>query len=258
MRALKFVSLVFAGSLIVGCGGSQSKGGDSDKSSYEQLQELESNLTAAMDKVTGPIDQVDAMMTKLTELPTKYKLSPDDFKAFAGSVMSGAAAVPGSVDAKAAADLKAFGSDFSSFKAGLMNSPDNVKALIGEVTGALAKVPLLAGKVAAEAALVKNNPFKSAEDKAKAAKQATDVKALETKVLAQVKAMQSKVTELPARAAAAVAKFGSAMKEAGLGSVSAAVATPGSLKDDANKAASDVGKAATDSVENAADAAKGE
>jgi hypothetical protein len=258
MRALKFVSLVFAGSLIVGCGGGQSKGGDSDKSSYEQLQELESNLNAAMNKVVEPIDQVDAMITKFTEVPTKYKLSPADFKAFAGSMMAGAASVPGSVDAKAAADLKSFATDFSSFKAGLMKSPDNVKALLGEVTGALAKVPLLAGKVAAEAALVKNNPFKSAADKAKAAKQVADVKALETKVLAQVKEMQTKVAGLPARAVAAVAKFGSAMKEAGLGSVSAAVATPGSIKDDANNAVKDTGKAVTDSAEKAADAAQGE
>ena len=154
--------------------------------------------------------------------------------------------------------MKSFANDFSAFKAGLMNSPDNVKALLGEVTGALAKVPMLAGKVTVEAELVKNNPFKSAADKAKAAKQVADVKALQDKVLAQVKAMQTKVTGLPVRAAAAVAKFGVAMKNAGLGSVSAAVATPGSLKDDAKNAANNAGKAVTDSAEGAVDAAKGE
>ena len=81
MRALKLMSFVFAGALVVGCGGGQSKG-DSDKSSYEQLQELEGNLTAAMDKVVGPIDQVDTMIDKFTNLPTKYQLTPADFKAF--------------------------------------------------------------------------------------------------------------------------------------------------------------------------------
>lgn len=257
MRTLKLLALLIAGGFIIGCGGGQSKGGDSDKSSYEQLQELEANLTKAMNDVVAPIDQVDAMVTKLTEVPTKYKLSPEDFKAFAGSLMAGATSVPGSVDAKAAADLKSFAGDFSAFKTSLMNSGENATALVGEVTAAIAKVPVLAGKVAAEAALVKNNPFKSKEEKAAAAKQAADVKALETKVLAQVKAMQGKVGGLPARAAAAVAKFGLAMKKAGIASVAAAAATPGSIKDDAKNAAKDTGKAVTDSAAGAVDAAKG-
>ena len=143
MHTFKIAMTLLAATMLVACGGG--KKGGSDKTSYEQLESLEAELVSAMDKVTGPIDQVDTMITRFTDLPNKFKLSPDDFKACAGSIFAGQAAVPGGVDAKTATELKGFAKDFGGFKTSLMNSPDNVKALVGEVAGALVSIPLLAG-----------------------------------------------------------------------------------------------------------------
>ncbi len=256
MHKFKWFLMLMAASLVFGCGKGGKKG-EADKSSFEQLQSIEADLNAAMSKVTGPIDQVDVMITRFTELPTKYKLSPDDFKAFAASMMAGQAAVPGGVDAKTAKELKGFATDFTAFKDGLMNSPANVKSLMGEVTAAVAKVPVLAGKVAAESAIVKANPFSTKDAKAKAAKQEADVKTLQTKVLGQVKQIQNKVMGLPGRATGAVAKFTKAMSSAGITSLNSLKATPGAIEKDAKDAAKDAAKSTVDSAKDAAEAATG-
>jgi len=256
MRTFKIVMTLLAATMLVACGGG--KKGSSDKSSFEQLEAMEAELVSAVDKVTGPIDQVDSMITRFTELPTKYKLSTDDFKAFAGSIFAGKAAVPGGVDAKTATELQGFAKDFGGFKTSLMNSPDNVKSLVAEVAGALVKVPLLAGKVAAEAAITKANPFSSKEAKAKAANQEKSVKALQARVLGKVKEIQKKVMGLPKRAIGAVGKFTAAMQKAGISSLKAAAATPAAVKDDAKKAAKDAAESAVDSAKKSAGAATGE
>lgn len=255
MRNLKILMLLLAATAMVACGGKKS--GSADKSSYEQLEAVEADLVTAMEKVTGPIDQLDSMIVRFTELPNKYSLKPDHFKEFISSVVAGQAMVPGNVDDKTKTALKGFAKDFGGFKTSLMNTPDNAKALVAEITAALAKVPVLAGKVSAEVAIIKANPFSSKADKAKAKAQEKNVKALQDRVLGKVKEIQNKAMGLPQRAIGAVAKFTAAMKKAGISSLAAAKATPKSIKDDAKKAASDAAENTVDSAKKSAEAATG-
>ena len=79
MRISLFISAFAVAGFLVGCGGSSGGGKEDNRSSYEKLEAMEAELQAAVDKVMGPIDQVDTMITNFTEAPTKYKLSATDF-----------------------------------------------------------------------------------------------------------------------------------------------------------------------------------
>ena len=258
MRISNMISALAIASLFVGCGGSAGDSGKEDnRSSYEKLEAMEGELTTAVDKVMAPVDNVDKMIAEFAEAPAKYKLSAADFKNFATSMFSGGElAVPAGLDEKATADLKGFASSFTDFKNSLVSAPDNAKALVGTLAEALVQVPVLSSKVAAESAVVTSNPFASAEDKAKAAKQKADVKALADRLQAKIKDIQTKASALPPKATDAVGKFTKAMMEAGIASIGAAKAAAAEAKDDATNAASDAADSAKDAAGDAADTAK--
>ena len=130
MRTLKIIMTLVAAMAMVACGG---KKGGSDKSSYEQLEAVEANLVAAMDKVTGPIDQLDVMIVRFTELPGKHSLKPADFKEFISSIVAGKAAVPGGVSAATKTALEGFAKDFGGFKASLMNSVQTCRHVVSSL-----------------------------------------------------------------------------------------------------------------------------
>ena len=125
LSTLLCVSLCFG---LTACGGSSKKGdaeAADERSSIEKLEAMSSELQAEADAVMKPIDEMDGILNQLTELPTKYKLTPADFKAIAqGIIDGGELKMPPSMDAKAAADISAFAGRFRTMMSDLKATPD--------------------------------------------------------------------------------------------------------------------------------------
>jgi hypothetical protein len=245
---MRILALTFITAFLIGCGAGGS-GGGSEPSDFEKLSSLEANLQAEFDKLEAPINQVDAIATRLAEMPTKFKLKAEDYKDFIVSIFgSEGMKVPGGLDAAAATELKAFGTDFKAFKEQLMATPDNVTSLVTTLATTIVEVPALIIKIEGSAALTQANPMASAKSKADAAKRSADAKGLGDKVIASVKGLQGKVTGLPARATAAIGKFTEGLKSVGIDNLSALTSAPAKIGSDAVKDAKDAAKDVADSA----------
>lgn len=261
MRHLVVLIVLLASSFtLVACGGSSSKkGGGDDKSSYEQLEAMSTDIDTAVNNVTMPIDMIDQIITGIEELPTKYTLSPDDVKGLLTSALSGGGfEVPASLEGQAKADLEKFLNDLSAFKNSIVNAPDNALALGKTLAEALVTVPVLVGKVGVETAATQANPFASKEDKAKAKTQADGVKQMQEQLTAKISEVQSKVTELPAKAQNAFGKFVGALGKAGIDNLDAILQSGKDAANDAKAAAQGAADATMGAATDAANAAAGD
>jgi hypothetical protein len=255
---LLLISLIAALTLTAcgGASGSKSKG----PSSYEQLSSISGELQGKLDETAAPVTQTDAMIARFTELPKTLKLSTEDYKEFVIYALRGEFKAPEGASEEVTKELTAFSQELKTYKEQLFATPDNATALASELAGALTKVPTLVTKIEGEAQVVKANPLASKAEKAKADKQSTEAKTLGAQTTDKVKEIQTKVTELPAQATSAIAKFTEALKAVGIDNLDAAKSAPsdvakGAVKD-AKDAADQVVETAKDSAQDSVDAAK--
>jgi hypothetical protein len=251
---LRQMPLVIAACVgLAACGGAKSKGGADNRSSYEQLQAMPTDLDKSIDAVMAPINQVDTVSTTLGELPTKYKLQPDEVKELVRcSLVGEPIKLPAALDDAGKQELQKFLTDLGNFKTQLANTPNAASDLAKTVAEDLVQIPTLVGKVSAESATVQANPLASKADKDKAKAEADGAKQMQEQVTSKVQESQGKIAGLPAQATGAVAKFIDALKKVGIDNADSIMSAGQSVKTDAQKgadqAAGNTAGAATDSA----------
>ncbi len=243
--------LVLASLALIACGGAKSKGGGEEKSNYQQLASMSADIDTSINNLLAPVDGVDAIATSLEELPTKYKITPDEARELVRSTLTGAApALPASLDDAGKAELTKFLGDLANFKNSLVATPDNALAFGETLAKSLVEIPTLVAGVSADVALVKGNPLASKEDKAKAEKEEAEVKTLQDQLTTKIKDSQTKVMEIPGRAKDAIGKFTGALGKLGIDNVDAFMQA-------GQQTGADASNAATGAAANTANAATG-
>jgi hypothetical protein len=216
-RSLVTIVAMISGLSLMACGGAQTKKASDDRSAYDRLEQLPSELDAELAAVLKPIDDTDTMIAQLAALPAKAKISKEDFSKVLTDALSGEPfTAPAGVDAKGAEELTAFVGNFKMFKTALFSTPANVSALTARSASVLVELPKLTAQVGIESAKVKANPFASAKAKTEAKTQEAQAKTAEQKAQAKVQEVKGKLGGLPARSTAASARFTSTLMKLGV------------------------------------------
>lgn len=199
----------------IACGGGSAaaKGGaeapKAETSALEDLKAIPQQISTEVDTVMQPVNDVDAAVEGVTSLPKKLKLDAKQVMAMAkATVDSGKVEIKADakIDETAKAELEAALKKLSDVVQGLKATPERTAKLAGNVTAAVAKVPVLAGKVTAQSSVTVANPFASSDTKAKAQADLADVKTATADVQKKLSEAQTKVGELPNLATKALAK----------------------------------------------------
>lgn len=201
---------------LSGCGGnSEDPKTPADKNSpalspMDELQAIPKDLDAEVAALTKPIDDVQSVIDDLGAIPKKYGIAASDMAAMAKATFDSGKVevkVKGDLSADAKKDIEAALNKLNGAVTALKATPDRVAALTAKTTAAVAKVPVLAGKVTASATATAANPFGKADEKAKAKADMDNVQKVQADVMKSVQGVQAKVVGIPAMATAALAKL---------------------------------------------------
>ncbi len=195
----------------VACGGGGGGGGGDEASSFEKLQAIPGEIQAEYDKLFAPIDSADKLVTQIAEVPKKLNMDVPAFNDFVAKLLNGEVVEVPNVADEGKKTLDDFVAEIKAFQAAIAGTPDQATKLVETCVAKLAEAPALAAAVSAESQIVAANPFASAEDKAKAKTQAAEADKVKDNVSKTVGEMQTKVTGLPAQAAAALQKLQKAL-----------------------------------------------
>lgn len=206
-------AIVAAGTLCVGCGGSepQSKtAAEVDVPPMQQLKSISAELKAGAADLTKPIDQVQAILDDLARLPEKHGLTLGDVLGMAKATLdSGKVALNVSVDvsAEAKAELEALLTRLNEVVLELKRTPEKIATLTKQIAEDTALVPLLASRITLSASTTTLNPFVGAELRAKAQADVADLKLVQKDVNDTISQTQAKIASVPGMAANALAKL---------------------------------------------------
>jgi hypothetical protein len=183
-----------------------------DQSPVDQLKGITDDISAEVDAILQPINDVDAVVAALDALPKKYGMKPADLKVMAkGAFDGGDITLSANVSPEAKDDVMALLQKIKGIGTGLKSTPDKVQALLGKLPGAVAQVPVLYGKAQASLQVKANNPFGNSDDKAKAKTDLADLDKVKTDIMTKIDTVKSTVMGLPDKATQAVAKLKSAL-----------------------------------------------
>ena len=228
MDSLARLTLVFMCLLpFTACGGAQRSGSappNNEPSSLEKLKTISDQLTKSADRVTAPIDALDAVLAQIETLPDKLQVARDDYVEVLSSVLAGKPVTfPSGLTGAAKQELQGFVNNFESATQGVRNIPDNAKSFVVELGAALVEIPVLAAKAKAEIKYKQTklalNPFSSASEKRQVDAEASELATIEADAKNKVAALQEKTTGLPQRASASVGEFTRKLGSLGLGDV---------------------------------------
>lgn len=230
----KFFLMVALCLSLAACGGSSTKSSKGDnRSNYEKLESVATDLNKAVDTVMNPLDNFDATIATMEAIPSKYNISQDDYKALVLGSIRGEFVPPADASDEVKGELKQFSTDFGAFYTSIMNAPANTEALIKTVGQSIIDIPVLTTKASAEIAKDLANPLASKSDKAKAQAKKDGLQKLSDDMLHEATAVKDKLADAPAKAAAAPGKLTAALKKAGIDNVEGAQKTATGAADDA-------------------------
>lgn len=201
---------------LAGCGGgSQEPNTPNAKASVEltpmeELKAIPKDLDAEVASLTKPVDDVQAIIDDLTNLPKKHGLTAAELMGMAKATFDNGKVevkLNADVSAEAKAEVEATLNKLNATVTALKATPDKVAALTTKAVAATAKVPVLATKISTSASVTVSNPFGSAEGKAKAQAELDSVKQVQADVTKSIEDVQGKITGIPAMATGALAKL---------------------------------------------------
>lgn len=248
MRIYTVLISAFISLALVACGAAGKSGGDAP-SAHTQLTTISADLQKKLDDAAAPITETDALINRFTELPKTLNLSADDYKDFVIYAIRGEIKLPEGASEEVTKELNGFAQELKAYNDRITATPDNVTALVEEIVASLGKVPVLVTQIEADAQVVKANPLASKQEKTDAAKRSSEAKGLGNDVTNKIKGIQTQAKDLPAKAAEALSKFTTALKNAGIDNLD-------TLKNTANNAAGDAVKDAKDAGNQVVDTAK--
>jgi hypothetical protein len=183
-----------------------------DQSPVDQLKGITDSISADVDALMQPINDVDAVVAALDALPKKYGMKPGDLKVMAKSAFDGGdVTISANISPDAKDDVVALLAKIKDIATSLKSTPDKAQALVAKLPGAVAQVPVLYGKAQASLQVKANNPFGNADEKAKAKTDLADLDKVKVDVMTKIDTVKSTVMGLPDKATQAVAKLKSAL-----------------------------------------------
>ena len=180
------------------------------RSAMEELQAIPADLRAEVDKLTKPIDDVDAVVDQLTGLPKKYDINASALAAAVQGVLRGETVkmkLGASLGDDATRELTAAMTKLKGAVAALKETPERVGLLMKKIGVMAGRVPILAAKVGADSATTIANPFADAAAKAKAQADVQNAKQVGQDVVKVVTDTQAKLVAIPKKASGALAKL---------------------------------------------------
>lgn len=200
---------------VVACGGGQKEPASAsttsaDLSPMDELSALPKSIDADVQSLTKPIDDVDAVVERITSLPKRHNLNAAEITQMAKATCDGGKVdvqLKGDVSAEAKAEVEAALKQLAQVVTDLKATPEKAAALGKTLVAATAKVPVLATKVSAGATATLSNPFGSAEDKAKAQASVDSLEKVKADVQKSISDAQAKVAGVPALATTALGKL---------------------------------------------------
>lgn len=183
---------------------------EADVNAMEELKGISAELTAQVDLIMSPINEVDTLVDELTQMPAKLNVNAEALMnlckcSFDGQSVSVDAEF--TADAAVKAEVEALLAKIVIIKADLEATPDKVTQLAGLTTESVAKVPVLATKAQTSAQAKLANPFAKEEDKAQAQADLDAVVSVKADAEASIEDAKAKATELPQLATSALAKL---------------------------------------------------
>jgi len=198
-----------------GCGSKEPNTAQDAKgaaSPVDQLKGITDDISADVDAILQPINDVDTVVQAIDALPKKYGIKPADLKVMAkGAFDGGDVTVSANIKPEAKDDVVALLTKIKDIGTSLKATPDKVQALLAKLPGAVANVPVLYGKAQASLQVKANNPFGNSDEKAKAKSDLADLDKVKTDIMTKIDNVKSTVMGLPAKATDAVTKLKSAL-----------------------------------------------
>jgi peptidoglycan hydrolase CwlO-like protein len=214
-KTILFSLILGTAVLSTACGGGgegakSSADAKADLSAMQELEAIPQELDAEVAELTKPIDDTQALIDELANLPKKHGISAGAFASMAkASIDDGKVEVQADAElaAEAKAELEAALGKLRATVVALKSTPDKAASLTKKLATFTAKVPTLATAVTASATATAANPFADGDAKAKAQADLDGVKKAQEMAQKSLSDTQAKVTEVPALATTALAKL---------------------------------------------------
>jgi hypothetical protein len=210
--------LLLAVGALPGCGGSVQASASASSAAggppLDRLRAISTNIQAKIDQVTLPLTEASAVSAELAALTSESGL---DSAALASAVVSAAQSgvpsfPPGSTASpETQAKVTALGNHLKNAFIGLKQIPDRVAQLGATAASSVAAVPPLVAEIQADSQVALNNPFGSAEEKAKAKANLDGLSKAQADVQLSIEKARESATSLPGKAASTLSALASAI-----------------------------------------------
>jgi hypothetical protein len=183
---------------------------EADLSAMDQLKAISTDLQGQLDALMAPINEVDKMVDYVGGIPERLGIDAGSLLASARSTMETgqiSLSVDLTSDAAVRAEIENVFLRLQWIVAGLKAMPQNAQALTVKAGEAVVKLPVLAGKVTAEANVKVANPFAKPEAKAQAQADLQSLAQVQADVQGAIQQVQQQIMGLPTLATSALAKL---------------------------------------------------
>jgi hypothetical protein len=177
----------------------------------EELKTIATGLDGEAAAIEASLLAVDNVVRELHDFPGMYRVKPLVVKTLARGVLGGKdAPPPPEMRAEIGTELTTLLDHVRSADQGVRKAPDQASALLAKIATRHARVKTLAAIAAAKANATLASPTATADDKAKADSDLSDVQKLQVDDRKKLDALRAHVTDLSSQIMQALAKLGDA------------------------------------------------
>ena len=208
---------VLVGSAFAGCSKNQAPAqtvaavpAEVQPSAMDELKKLDAQLRTQLDSALQPVKEVDALISEVGSMPARLRIDPSELRAVLVSKFRGTGVnLTGELAErqKVKVQIDVLLARVDGVMLGLRAMPSRAQALSETCGAAVARLPVLASRVNAQARATLKNPEARAEDKARAKAEMASVSKVQADLQATIQQVQSTASTLPALANEALAKL---------------------------------------------------
>jgi hypothetical protein len=176
----------------------------------DELKKLDAQLRTQLDSALQPVKEVDALISEVGTMPTRLRIDASELRAVLVSKFRGTGVnLTGELAdrQKVKLQIDVLLARVDGVMLGLKAMPSRAQALTETCGAAVAKLPVLASRVNAQAKATLQNPLARAEDKARAKLEMGSVSKVQADLQATIQQVQSTASTLPALASEALVKL---------------------------------------------------